>query len=161
MHLVNTIKYLFMSFFEISVCFIIFNNDAISGSTVSTTGTARGGRGKNDRDSLIFFHTVIFEEHLRYSQSLIYKLIPPLPHTPNFYFCMKEDIFYWKLTLAFQWLNSWRWFVGFGHPATITLPRDWTSNPTGVFGSIEKSCYRKSNLHTGVFLFIWNMTCKQ
>lgn len=77
MHLVNTIKYLFMSFFEISVCFIIFNNDAISGSTVSTTGIARGGRGKNDRDSLIFFHAVIFEEHLRYSQSLIYKLIPP------------------------------------------------------------------------------------
>lgn len=26
MHLVNTIKYLYMSFFEISVCIIIFNN---------------------------------------------------------------------------------------------------------------------------------------
>lgn len=60
MHLVNTIKYLFMSFFEIPVCIIIFNNDAICGNAVSTTGTARGGRGKIDRDCLIFFHAVIF-----------------------------------------------------------------------------------------------------
>lgn len=114
MNLVNTIKYLFMSFFEISVCIIIFNNDAISGNTVSTAGTARGGRGKNDRDSLIFSHAVIFEEHLRYSQSLIYKLIPLLHTHPNFYFCLKEDIFYCKLTSAFQWLNClkmicWVW----------------------------------------------------
>lgn len=79
MHLVNTIKYLLMSFFEISVCIIIFNNDAISGNTV---GTARGGRGKNNRDSLIFFHAVIFEEHLKCSESLIYKLIPTPVHTP-------------------------------------------------------------------------------
>lgn len=94
MNLVNTIKYLFMSFFEISVCIIIFNNDAISGNTVSAAGTARGGRGKNDRDSLIFSHAVIFEEHLRYSQSLIYKLIPLPAHTPQFLFLFERRYFF-------------------------------------------------------------------
>lgn len=38
MHLVNTIRYSFVSFFEFSVCIIIFNDDTISGNTVSTTG---------------------------------------------------------------------------------------------------------------------------
>lgn len=74
MHLVNTMKYLFVSFFEFSVCIIVFNDDSNSGNGVSTTGVTRGGRGKNDRDPLISFDAVIFEEHLRYSQSLIYKL---------------------------------------------------------------------------------------
>lgn len=38
MHLVNTIKCLFVSVFEFSVCVIIFNDDTISGYTMSTTG---------------------------------------------------------------------------------------------------------------------------
>ncbi|KAM6092453.1 uncharacterized protein LJ206_005498 [Theristicus caerulescens] len=36
-----------------------------SGNAVSTTGVTRGGRGKNDGDSLISFYAAIFEEHLR------------------------------------------------------------------------------------------------
>lgn len=84
-----------MSFFEIFVCIIIFNNDAISENTVSTTATATSGRSKNDGDSLIFFHAVIFEEHLRYSQSLIYKLIPSptLPPLPQILFLYEKGYF--------------------------------------------------------------------
>lgn len=71
MHLVNTIKYLFMSFLEFSVCIIVFNDLVKMQYQQCVT---RGARGKNYGDSLIFFHAAMFEEHLRYLQSLIYKL---------------------------------------------------------------------------------------
>jgi len=99
MHLVNTIKYLFMSFFEFSVCIIIFNNDTISRKAVSTTGITSGGRGKNDGDSLTLFHAAMFEEHLRCFQPLIYKRTAQsfsetsLPHTHHFLFLYEGRYF--------------------------------------------------------------------
>lgn len=88
-----------MSFFEFSVCIIILNDDLNSGNGVSTTGVTRGGRRKNDRDPLISFGAVMFEEHSRYSQSLIYKLTvqyfsdSPLPHTHQFLFLYEGRYF--------------------------------------------------------------------
>lgn len=98
MHLVNTIRYMFMSFSEF--CFYYYcNDDTVSGNAVSTTDVTRSWREKNDGDSLIFLCAAIFGEDLRWSQSLtegLHKLLLTSPsHThANLYFYMKDIYIY-------------------------------------------------------------------
>lgn len=156
MHLVNTIRYSFVSFFEFSVCIIIFNDDTISGNTVSTTGVTMVEEAKMMENPWYFSMMQYLKNIL---QSLIYKLTAQpfsdtcLPHSHQFLF-LYEDIFYRKLTFTSWWLNCLKIFVGFAHPATINLSWDLASNPSGIFGNIENSCYRNRNLYTGGVLFI-------
>lgn len=98
MHLVNTIRYMFMSFSEF--CFYYYcNDDTVSGNAVSTTDITRSWREKNDGDSLIFLCAAISGEDLRWSQSLtegLHKLLLTSPsHThANLYFYMKDIYIY-------------------------------------------------------------------
>lgn len=160
MHLVNTIRYMFMSFSEF--CFYYYcNDDTVSGNAVSTTDVTRSWREKNDGDSLIFLCAAIFGEDLRWSQSLtegLHKLLLTSPsHThANLYFYMK-DIYiyiYYRLTLASWWLNCLKrsgcvW--AFSYHSFI---RGLDIRPFRHLRSSGTPCYRSRNLYMGLFGFL-------
>lgn len=159
MHLVNTIRYMFMSFSEF--CFYYYcNDDTVSGNAVSTTDVTRSWREKKwwrfpdislccniwRRSEVV---SVLDWGTAQASSNF------PIPHTRQFIFLYEGYIYiYYRLTLASWWLNCLKrsgcvW--AFSYHSFI---RGLDIRPFRHLRSSGTPCYRSRNLYMGLFGFL-------